>query len=372
MFRKLFLYFIFMIFFLAAQQSRADEVFEYNRSIRALGMGNVYSVFVRDVDATTVNPAALAFVSAITWELIDATFGINGVDAYNQFKDVTSISSPSDYDQIIGKKIWVSLFARTALVMPYFGFTAYNEGKLSGVIRNPAYPQFDVNFLNDTGLALAGALPIGPLASVGFGVKRVTRWGGDQSIGLGVIASGGATLADQFQNRGIGYGFDLAFMLKVPGPLNPSLAVTWMDVGSTAFSKISGADAPPRIQDNLSLGLGSTLDLPGLDLSAGMEYRHITETGIQIGKKINFGAEVSLPFIDLRAGLSQGYPSYGVAFNFFFMKFEAASYKVETGEYPGQSPESRIQLGLSLELSVDADFKFYAKDGKKRKLKQRR
>ncbi len=351
----------------------AQEIFEYNRSLRALGMGNVYSVFVRDVDAPTVNPAALAFTESISWELVNANFGINGLDAYNDFKDIGSISSPSDYDQIVGKKIWVSLFAKTSFAMPYFGFTAYNDGKLSAIIRNPAYPQFDVTFINDTGLTAAGAVPLGPLASVGFGVKRITRWGGNQTIGLGTIASGGAsTLTDQFQNKGIGYGFDLAFMAKIPGPMSPTVALTWVDVGSTAFSKIAGAEAPPRIHDNLSLGLGSNIDLPGLDLAAGMEYRHITENGIQIGKKLHFGSEISLPFIDLRAGLSQGFPTYGVGFNLYFMRFDAATYSVETGDYPGQSPENRIQLGLSFELSVDADFKFYAKDGKKRRLKQRR
>lgn len=363
-----------LIFFLIlAKTARAQEIFEYNRPLKALGMGNVYSVFVRDVDATTANPAALAFVSAISWEMVNANFGVNGLDAYNDFKDIGSISSPSDYDQVVGKKIWVSLFAKTSFAMPYFGFTAYNDGKLSAIIRNPAYPQFDANFINDTGLNAAGAIPIGPLASFGFGVKRITRWGGNQTIGLGVISSGGSSnLADQFQNKGIGYGFDLAFMMKVPSPMSPTIALTWMDVGSTAFSKIAGADAPPRIHDNLSLGLGTQLDLPGLDVSAGMEYRHITEAGIQIGKKLHFGTEISLPFVDLRAGLSQGYPTYGAGFNLFFMRLDAATYTVETGDYPGQSPENRIQLGLSFELSVDADFKFYSKDGKKRKLKQRR
>ncbi len=367
----LFTLFLFLIF-AGSCETHAEEILEYNRPIRALGMGNVYSVFVNDVDAPTVNPAALAFTSSISWELLNASFGINGLDAYNDFSSIGNLSSPSDYNQIMGKKIWLSLFARTSFTMPYFGFTAYNEGRLSGEILNPAYPQFDATFLNDTGLVAAWALPVGPLASIGGNIKRIQRWGGFQSISLGVISGGSSDLLSQFQNKGIGYGFDLAFMMKIPGVFNPALALTWADVGSTAFSKTAGTSAPPRIHDNLSLGLGSTLDLPGLDLSAGMEYRHITETGIQIGKKLHFGTEISLPFINLRAGLSQGYPTYGAGFNFLFMKFDAAYYDVETGEYPGQTRENRIQLGLSMELSVDANFKFISKDGKKRKLKQRR
>jgi hypothetical protein len=40
----------------------AAELFEYNRPIRALGMGNVYLNFVRDTDAPTINPAALGLI----------------------------------------------------------------------------------------------------------------------------------------------------------------------------------------------------------------------------------------------------------------------------------------------------------------------
>ena len=81
---------------------------------------------------------------------------------------------------------------------------------------------------------------------------------------------------------------------------------------------------------------------------------------------------MSLPFIDLRAGLSQGYPTYGVGINLLFMEIELATATVEAGEYPGQTPEDRVLIGLSFSMEVDADFNFKTKDGKKRKLKLRR
>ena len=62
----------------------------------------------------------------------------------------------------------------------------------------------------------------------------------------------------------------------------------------------------------------------------------------------------------------------GIGFSFLFLNLDAAYYNVETGEYPGQTPENRVMIGLSMDLSVDANFNFYSKDGKKRKLKQRR
>ncbi len=353
--------------------SKAAEVFEYNRSIRAWGMGAVQIPFVEDTEAVTNNPAALGFVSAISWEMLSFNAGLNGMDAYNNFRSIGAISSAADYNNLIGKKIWVGGGGKMALATPMFGLTLFNDSKLSGVIRNPAFPEFDASFFSDTGLAMGFALPLGPAQAVGLSVKQIDRWGGSKAVGIGVLASGSSTtLTNEFNNKGRGFGFDAAYMLKLPTPLQPTFGVVWQDVGSTTFVKTAGTDAPTGIKDNLSAALGIKLDWPGIDMSAGMEYKHIMDTGIQIGKKLHFGTEVSLPLIDIRAGLSQGYPTYGLGFSILFMEFEFASATVEAGEYPGQTPESRLMLGMSFSLAVDANFNMSAKDGKRRKLKQRR
>lgn len=355
-------------------ESKAGEIFEYNRSIRAWGMGAVQIPFVEDTDAVTTNPAALGFVSAVSWQVLNAGFGINGQDAYNNFKDISAPSTAADFNDLIGKKIWVGGSGKTALSTPNFGFSIFNDTKLSGIIRNPAYPEFDATFFSDTGLAMGVGMSLfGSFQSIGATVKQIDRWGGVKTIGLGSMSSGTSfSLANEFSDKGRGFGFDVAYMLKLPTPLSPTISAVWQDVGSTAFVKTAGTTAPTRIKDNLSVGAGMKLDWPGLDASAGMEYRHIMDTGIQIGKKLHFGTELSLPFLDLRAGLSQGYPTYGLGFNVGFMEFELATATVEAGEYPGQTPEDRVMFGVSFSLSIDADFNFKSKDGKRRQLKQRR
>jgi len=300
--------FIKIIYFLLmCKMAFAYELYEYNRPLRALGMGNVYLNFVRDYDAPTVNPAALGYISGISVEMLNLGVGLNGLDTYNNFKDSSSVSSTSDYDKFFGKKIWLGANARLSIVMPYFGISAYDDAKISMILRNTAFPNIDMNFINDYGLVVAGAIPVAPLTSMGIAIKRINRWGGDQTIGLSTIASGSTTtLKDQFEQKGVGVGADLALMTKFPGPLSPSFSVVWQDVGSTAFTKTAGTAAPPRIKDNLQAGVGAVLDLPGLDISAGMEYRHINDNGIQIGKKLHTGLELGLPFIDLRMGTNQG------------------------------------------------------------------
>lgn len=365
-----------MVLIFTGLQVHASEIFESNRSLRSLGMGGAYIAITSPEDAPVVNPAALGFVHEIKWELINVGFGA-GAQGIPLDENIGStfraIDSPDDYSQFFGKKLWVDVNGKTSLVMPNFGISSYNEIKTDFVLHNPAYPQLNVNFINDYGVNLAGAIALGTDSYFGLGIKRVNRWGGNQDIGLGIIAAGqGQAILDQFQNKGVGYGFDTAYITKIPGSVDARFTVVWQDVGDTKFSKTAGAEAPPAIENNLSVGLGTLVDLPGLDMAADIEIRHLMNSAYSFGQKVHMGAEFSLPLIDIRAGLSQGYPSYGLGLSFLFMDLEAAYYFTELGEYPGQSPQNRIQLSLSMGFSVDADFKFYSKDGKRRKLKQRR
>lgn len=358
---------------LTSASSFGAALYEYNRPVRALGMGGVYLNFVKDTDAPTINPAALGYVTGIAVEVANIGLGINGVETIESYQNSTAVNSASDYDQFFGKKIRLGGNARVSAVMPNFGLSLYDDAQVSMILRNTAFPNIDMTFFNDYGLVVAGSATIAPLTSLGFSFKRINRWGGYQTVGLSTIAAGNAdALKDEFENKGVGYGGDLAIMTKVPGRFSPSFSIVWQDVGSTAFTKTAGNDTPPRIKDNLQAGVGLLLDLPGIDLSGGFEYRHINDTGVQIGKKLHTGFELSLPLIDLRVGSSQGYSTLGAGFSFLFINVDAAMFKTEAGEYPGQTPEDQILLSLSIDLSVDANFNFYSKDGKKRNLKQRR
>lgn len=361
---------------LAAVPAFGTELFEYQRPINAMGMGGVYLPFVKDTDAVMWNPARLGEVEELSWEIFDINAGLNGLDMMNQLGE-TGNCTGSCYDGYYGKPIWVGYFGKTSFSAPRMGVVGFNSGYLEGTLHNPAFPEFNLTFINDYGVAVGFGTPIAPGVTAGLTLKRIARWGGTQLISLSSLTSEGGSgtqnLMDQFQNKGTGYGFDLGAQWRVPSPLlDTVVAVHWQDVGYTAFTKTDGAQAPPIIQDNVSLGVGTGMDLPGLDWRAGFEYRHIGLEGEQIGKKLHFGAELGIPLITLRAGLNQGYPTVGTSFDLFFFRIDAASYTEEVGVYPGQTPSNRIKIGLSMELSVDANFKFTTKDGARRKLKRRR
>ncbi len=363
---------IFIFLILSSIPGQASEVMETHHNVRSNGMGGIYMSIVNDSEALFVNPAALGKTQGLNWQVMNVEVGVNGLDVYNNFKGI-NMNSPSSFNQFFGKDVWLRAGGKTAFTLPYFGVGAYTDTQTHLLLHNPAFPQFDTTFLSDYGLVVGGAFPLGPTSYGGLTFKRISRWGGQKDIDLGVIASGNPSqIIDQFKNKGNGYGIDMAVMTTLPAPFSPTVSLVWQDVGSTAFIKSDGADAPPRIHDNLSLGVSTSLDLPGFDWVAGFEYRHITESEYQLGQKLHLGTEISLPLIDLRGGINQGYATYGAGISFLFLHFDVASYTEETGAYPGQTPQNRLEVGLSIDLSFDADFRVTNSEGKKRKLKQRR
>ena len=363
---------IFLLLLTFVFSAEAAELFEYNIPTRARGMGGVYTPYPSETDAIFVNPAALSEVQKIDWDIVNVQVGFNGLQNYTAFTGLSAGGS-SAYSALYGKNLWLGGNGRTSIVFPNFAIAAFDDIKVYGALNKPPFPDFNIGYFNDTGFQMGVGFAIDSVYSWGASIKRIQRLGGDGAIGLSTIAAAtGTTLQSQFQNAGSGYSSDLALMAKFPGAFSPRVVAMWKDPGSLAFIQTSGTDSPPRIKDNFILGVGSLLDLPGLDWRIGTEVRHINENGIQVGKKVHFGTEVSLPLIDVRAGLSQGYQSFGAGINLWFIKVDAAYYTVETGEYPGQTPDLRTEISFSINISVDADFKSTGKDGKKRQLKQRR
>lgn len=364
---------IFMLYYPGL--SFATSPMESARTIRAAGMGGVEIPFAVGVDAIFHNPAALVRSPGMSVQLGSLIFGVNGQEALELAETASSINSTADYNQFFGKKIWLEATGQAGVAFPRFGLGFLSETKTTLELHNPGFPQFETYFINDTTTALSGALPLDNASAVGVTLKQVRRWGGDTTdLGLETIADANNlnSIGDNFKNKGTGYGLDISYMRALAAPTSPTLTVAISDVGYTSFSKTEGVSAPPPTPQNVNLGLGGMLDLPGLDWSYGLELRQILNTDMQIGQKIHLGTEISLPILDLRAGIGQGYMSYGLGMNFYLFRFDVASYTEELGVYPGQTGQNRVLFGLTIDMSFDPNFKLIDNNGQRRKLKQRR
>ena len=369
-------WFVALALILIAPTVHAQQIYETARAVRSLGMGGMYIPIVNDTDALFYNPAALAKVKGFNFTVPSVAAGINSdsISSLDTLKNFDS-SNPSSYNSLYGKRFDVEAAGKAAFAMPYFGFGYYTNYNASVELHDPANPQFDSFFQNDQGYVIGGAVPLGPNIYGGLNVKRISRWGGtEQQLGLAEVSSGMSLdkLESYYQNKGTGYGLDLALMTEIQAPLTPTIAVVWQDVGDTSFTKTAGTDAPPHIEQNISAGLGVGFDIPGIDWTAGAEFRQLNQNDIQFGKKLHIGTELSIPLFDFRAGIDQGYFTYGAGFNFLIFRVDAASYTEELGVYPGQTAENRYAVSVSIDLSFDADFHFTDNEGKRRKLKQRR
>ena len=366
-----FVSFLFLVFLFV--QANATELFQLGENTRSYGMGGVRVTDEKEAAAFLWNPANLSYMKGMNLEVVDFSFDVNGKEAYDNFKGVDFSKGISSYSSLYGKQLRSDAEGYSAFTLPYFGVAVYDKGYLDMMLHDPAFPSLDVTYQNDYAFAMGGSVSLWPYASFGMTAKRINRLGGPQKIGFSTLNSGLSqdALIGQFTNEGIGYGLDSGFIQKVPGPLDLTFGAAWQDMGSTAFTKTHGNDAPERIKDNLTLSATFQQDLLLLGFAGGIEYRHITDEDT-LGKKLNMGLEVSLLNMDIRGGLYQGYPTYGAGIDLWLLQLDAAIYTVEEGAYPGQTPSQRYQVGFSMNFGFDPDFNLTDAGGKRRRMKQRR
>lgn len=355
-----------------APPGSAAELRSYGQNIRSLGMGGVRIASGEEATVMLWNPAGLHFSEGLRLDLFDLGVGTNGYQTYETFQNIGTISDLNSLGPLYGVPINLGLNGYAAASLPNFGAAVFSEGYTDMMFNNPAFPELNVQYFNDYGYAIGGAFGTGGL---GFGmtVKRIIRSGGIQTIGAESLDGlDTSTLTSIFTDEGVGYGLDLGVMYKAPVIFSPTLSLAWQNVGQTQFQLSKGTVTPPGIRDNVSLGMSIDGSVGLAGMAAGFEYRHIGLQGEQLGKKIHMGLELSLLNMDFRAGFYQGYPTYGFGLDLFLFQFDAALHTVERGVYPGQTPDQRINIGISSSWGFDPDFNLISLGGKGRKLKQRR
>lgn len=347
--------FLFLIGMIWASASvGATELSNGMVSARALGMGNALVSQADDINALFYNPAGLAKVRGVNWTVFSLGAGSKNLTDYRDFENLRSDSDFADTVQgLFGKSLWVGAEGKTGIAVPMFAAAIYNNINGSIAVDNPAYPEINTNVINDYGYTAGFGIPVGPFLQVGFVGRRVKRQGGNRTFR-------GATVADldpdaiisELEQWGIGYALDSGANLMIPMPLgNLTMSFVWKNMGRTVYRSDNGSDIPSD-DNNIILGMGARLHLPGVTITPEIDYTHLNLTNVQLMRKFNMGVEVGLPLLDLRAGFSEGYYSLGAGVSLGPLRVDAATYGVELGEYPGQKEDRRYMLELSLNLDV--------------------
>lgn len=374
----------FLLSVIAPRILFAAELHQTWSSVRAMGMGGAYTAVVDSGDALFYNPAALSRISGVEWTIMDPRIGVNGPQALEVAAIASSGSTLADtLADLYGKAIWVGGGGKTSFVMPNFGFAAFSNGDVGINLQNPAFPELNLNYVFDYGIALGGAVDFIPnVWSIGLVAKRMNRTGTNLPVGPSVLASLDIdSIKDQLKNRGTGYALDIGTMLTIPSPIQPTVSFSIRNFGYTSFSFEEGVQAPPRSDPDMTLGGSLTFDTPVFNITTAMDYRFLDRADIQMGKKLHLGVEFDLPLIQLRAGLNQGYYTAGATFDIGVIALDAATYGVELGEYPGQLEDRRYVVQMTLQIGLDLGLFGGSSSGgtgsgssgsSRRKLKQRR
>lgn len=196
-----------------------------------------------------------------------------------------------------------------------------------------------------------------PAWTIGIVGKRISRIGAAFPIGVSTLALlSSESLQNELNNRGTGYGLDFGTSLVFPAPVKPTVSFVWKNMGYTSFTQDFGANAPPMIKDEMSLGFSLMVDGPGIDIRPSADFKYLNRLDEQLGKKLHLGIEFDLPLVSVRAGLNQGYYTLGLGVDMAMVRVDAATYGVELGEYPGQHEDRRYLVQATMELGFDPKF----------------
>ncbi len=364
--------FLFPFFFFS--NAVASELYQPGLQARCLAMGGTCVSHVRGASALFFNPAALARVEGFDFTIAEVQAGISKdtITFASQFQGSTFTAT--DLNKVYGKTLTADITTRSGFVMPNFGFGVFSNSYTNMQFSDPTFPTFNMKLINDYGYLIGGAFSLGSRSSFGATVRRINRWGGEEEISVSsLLGASSSTLASTFfQDRGVGYAIDIAVMTTLNYPLQPTLSMVWQDQGVTTFSLNSGVKPPPSQQDNLIFGAALKQQLGLIDFTHAFECKFIGTSGQDFRKKIHFGTEASFGLFDLRAGINQGYITYGAAIDLWLFQFDAAAYATELGTFAGQARGDRYNVSLTFSMDFDQSFKIQNKQGKKRRLHQRR
>ena len=331
----------------------ATELYDRYTSVRALGMGNSFMPVADGIDALFYNPAGLASTGGITITPVKLKVGAD---------DVTSLAKASDFNSdfsgtlrsFYGQVVSVTASETAGVAIPGFAVAGYDSANVTADLSNPALPNFRVNAINDTGVAAGFGLNLGPFLKWGVVGKKIYRFGGSMDLPVSAIASLNDTLIkQQLENYGVGTALDSGVSLSFPSPVKPTFSFVWRDIGDTSFVLNRGVAQLPTDKSEMAAAFGLEVSLPLLKIMPTVEYRYLTNSDIQIGKKINGGIEVQLPGLSLRGGLHQGYYTAGAGLNLGLMRLDLATYGVELGQYAGQHEDRRYVLELTIDFGFD-------------------
>ena len=340
-------------------QSFAKAYPSFFRGVRPLGMGNAFTALADDDNALYYNPAGLAEINRLDMGILNplVEFSKDSMDLVDDAQD-TDFDNTSEVATLLRNHIGENQHLRAAAA-PYVGFRIAKVGVMIGVlaqanldasIRNPAWPEAHLDYIQDTGVVGGVGLKL-PLSGLRLGatVKFIQRTSLDQIYSAADIADDGfEDRIEDDMNTGSGFSLDIGALYKLPWAkfFDTDVALVLQNVPEMDF----GDARDMKTQANFGVALSKSF--AKFKLVGTFDYRDLTmslEEDNDLAKRVHLGLEFKTPFfVSVRTGFNQGYWSYGATVDFRALRIDFASYSEEVGAYAGQRKDQRYIAQITI------------------------
>lgn len=331
----------------------------FYRGVRPLGMGDAFTAVADDENALFYNPAGLSKIDTLTFGVVNPLVeaSADSIDlAYDA--DDTDTDDTTEVVELMRDYLGEHQHIRGG-VFPHVGLNIAGYGVMVGVlaqatldaeIRNPTWPEAEMDYVYDRGLVagVGGRIPFLDLR-LGATLKYINRSSLNEVYTAIDIAND--DFEDEFDDdleEGSAVALDLGVIYRLPW-------LEWADtdVGFTIqhLPEMQFGDALDQ-ETQANLGIAAKKGFGGVTLVGALDYVDLTHTigeDRDIPKRLHMGVEVQLPLIlSLRLGLNQGYLTYGLSADLWALKLDFAAYTEEAGAHAGQRDDRRYVGQLTL------------------------
>lgn len=322
------------------------------KGVRPLGMGDAFTAVADDENALFYNPAGLSRLSTFQIGIFNPLIEVSkkSIEFVQDAQDA-NLDDTGEVADLLRKYVGEHMHLRVGL-FPHVGFNVASagvmigglgQGTLDASIRNPVWPEANVDAVIDYGVLGGFGLKL-PLTGLHAGValKFLQRESLSEIYTATDIADPNFedTLEDDLHS-GSGFSADLGVIYElgfVP-VFDTNVALVVQNV-----PEMDMGDARD-INTQANLGLSIEKSFSAFGLVGALDYKDLTgaiEEDDDISKRIHIGAELRfLKMLAVRAGLNQGYLSAGATLDLWVLRFDFATYSEEVGAYAGQREDRR-------------------------------
>lgn len=375
-------YLLIILIFILSNTIFAKEVYYMARSQQALLMGDAFTAVADDEYTLFYNPAALGRNESVSFVPLSPGFGLtdplSGIDKFTNFPS----EAPAIANKLMDFPIYLQASAFPTVKMAHFGMSLFLNNQTSMVLRNSIHPILDLRYIYDRGFIAGFAYNLGngsmarkdsmtkktqtsagERLSIGVAIKHVTRQGLDGQFDLfgtkllNTISSGGGISGIKSAlgfSTGTAWGIDFGTEYsRTEGASTFTAAYSLLDFAGTRFTRTAGTSDVPMQKMYGNAGVAFKQDFGIFDYTLSADL-HPLFGPVDFMRQLHLGARVGIPFIKMFGGYSEGYLSYGAAFDIWPFNITAGWYGVETGAKFKQQEAKRFVLYFSLfDFSID-------------------